>query len=537
MRLDPHLAPRAANYRPLTPVDFLERALEAYPERTAVIWRRKKWSYGELGGIVLKLADWLRQQGVVAGDVVSVMCPNRPEMLAAHYAVPMLGATLNAINIRLDHETVAYILGHAEARVILADPTCRPVAEAAAEEAGVPFDMLAEDGRDVGGGLALLDAPAAPPQDLTAQITDEWLPIGLNYTSGTTGRPKGVVLHHRGAYLNALGNVMALGFDARTVYLWTLPMFHCNGWCHTWAVTAAGGVHVCLDRVEPQLIFRAIAETGVTHMSCAPVVLYMLLHDPARQGRDPTRRVTVATGGAAPTSALIAQMEALGFDFIHLYGLTESYGPATGQILNAHQKSLNNDSKAELLARQGVRHPTSNRVRVVDEGGADVPADGATIGEITLHGNTIMAGYYRDAGASETAFKSDAFHTGDLAVMHPDGRIEIRDRAKDVIISGGENISSLEIESALHKHPAVMLAAVVAEPHPKWGETPCAFIEAKAGTVIDPEDLRAFCRAHLAHFKVPRRFVNCALPKTATGKIQKFRLREIARAHAADGES
>ncbi|MBX9454979.1 MAG: AMP-binding protein [Rhizobium sp.] len=531
MRNDPHLAPRAANYQPLTPLDFLDRTVNAFPDRPAVVWRDRQWTYSGLNAIVMRMARFLIGEGVAPGDVVSVMCANRPEMLAAHFAVPMVGAVLNPINIRLDQSSVGYILGHAESRMILADDQSAPVASAAAAEAGVEFYAFAEDG--LGGGVALLTDSPAEAIDYRAFVTDEWQGLCLNYTSGTTGNPKGVVYHHRGAYLNALGNVLALGLDRTSVYLWTLPMFHCDGWCHPWAVTAAGGLHVCLDRVDPALIFSAIGAERVTHMSCAPVVLYMLLNHPSRAGRDPGKRITVATGGAAPTSALIAEMDALGFDLIHLYGLTESYGPATLRILDETEARSSASERAELLACQGKRHVTANRVRVVDETGADVAADGQSIGEILLKGNTLMAGYYRDPDATDRAFEGGQFHTGDLAVVHPDGQIEIRDRSKDVIISGGENISSLEIESVLARHPSVLMSAAVALADPKWGEIPCVFIELKAGCDPDVEDLTRFCRQHLPGFKIPRRFFFRELPKTATGKIQKYLLREMARAEAA----
>ncbi|MCQ0989274.1 AMP-binding protein [Jiella marina] len=527
MRLEPHLAPRSANFRPLTPLDFLERAVSTYPDRPAVIWRDRSWTWSEFHGAVLRLAAHLRQRGVAPGDVVSIMCPNRPEMLAAHYAVPAVGAVLNSINTRIDRAAVAFILGHAESRLILADPTCASVATGAAEDTGVPIETFAENG-ETGQGLTLLAGEPAPEFDLTAAVTDEWQPIALNYTSGTTGNPKGVVLHHRGAYLNAIGNVMALGFDRATAYLWTLPMFHCNGWCHTWAVTAAGGTHICLDKVEPQAIFEAIAKHGTTHLSCAPVVLYMLINHPAKETRDPTARLTVATGGAAPTAGLIQQMDALGFDFIHLYGLTECYGPTSLRELAEAETGLAVEERAELLARQGIRHPTANRIRVVDEHGADVPKDGTTIGEILLSGNTLLAGYYRNPEATEEAFSGGGFHTGDLAVMHPDGHVEIKDRAKDVIITGGENVSSLEVESVLSRHPDVVMAAVVARPDEKWGEIPMAFVEVKPGTRPDEAAYTAFCREHLPGFKIPRAWAFCELPKTATGKIQKFVLREEA---------
>ncbi|WP_417249435.1 AMP-binding protein [Celeribacter sp.] len=525
MRDEAYLAPKDANFRPLTPLDFLERSVSIYSDRTAVIWRDQSWSYGEFNGIVLEFAAWLEEQGIGQGDVVSMMCSNRPEMLAAHYAVPMLGATLNSINTRLDEEAVEYILGHSKSRLVIADPLCEPVAKAAAVKVGLPCIGLAPDGRDEETGLALLGAAPALAVDMASRVTDEWHPIALNYTSGTTSLPKGAILHHRGAYLNALGNMLALGFNEQTVYLWILPMFHCNGWCHTWAVTAAGGVHVCLDQVEPTEIFRSIENAGVTHMACAPVVLYMLLNHEARNLRNPSNRVTVASGGAAPTSTLISQMDEIGFGFIHLYGMTESFGPVSLRTLDDSEEELETSQRANLLARQGSRHVTANRIRVVDDAMNSVPSDGNTIGEIVLQGNTLMAGYLGDAQATEDAFRDGVFHTGDLAVMHPDGQIEIKDRAKDIIISGGENISSLEVENVLHLHPAVALAAVVAKPHPKWGEVPCAFVEVRSGWSVEPEELRNFCRERLARFKAPREIVFTELPKTATGKIMKFELR------------
>ena len=524
MRRDPHLAPRAANHRPLSPLDFLDRAVGVHPNRLAVIWQDQRFTYAEFGAMVARMAGWLRGRGVGAGDVVSVMLPNRPEMLAVHYAVPLVGAVLNAINTRLDAETVRYILSHAESRLVLA---CRATAETAtraASAAGTPCVVLEVD------APGFLTGPATLPDDLLADVADEWQPLALNYTSGTTGHPKGVVYHHRGAYLNALGNVLALGLNRSSVYLWTLPMFHCSGWCHTWAVTAAGGVHVCLDRVDPVEILAAIGAHGITHMSCAPVVLYLLLNSPAREGFRPAQRVLVVSGGAAPSVALIAGLDSMGLDFLHLYGLTESYGPATLCALDPEAATLPTEAKARLLSRQGSRHPTASGIKVLAFDGVPVPQDGVTAGEIVLCGNTLMAGYYRDAAATELAFADGVFHTGDLAVRHPNGEIEIRDRIKDVIISGGENISSLEVENALHRHPAVLLAAVVAGPDPKWGEVPCAFVELKPGRAVDAEALRLFCRDHLAHYMVPRRITFGDLPRTATGKIQKFILRDRARA-------
>jgi fatty-acyl-CoA synthase len=523
----PHLAPRSANHVPLTPLDFLARTLAVHPDRPAVAWNDNLWTYAEFGQMVDRLAAWLTEQGVGAGDVVSVMLNNRPEMLAAHYAVPALGAVLNSVNTRLSAEEVAYILDHSGAKLLICDAQTRPAFDADP----VPVAVVCDAPGD-GSGLDIFSGEAAPV-DLTGRVLDEWQKIGLNYTSGTTGRPKGVVITHRGAALNSLGNVLALGFTQDTRYLWTLPMFHCNGWCHTWAVTAAAGLHVCLDKVEPQLILETIAARDVTHMCCAPVVLYMLLD--AATDKVATR-VKVGTGGAAPTPALLSGLSNLGFDLTHLYGLTEVYGPAT---INdpGEDGPTDMEERAALLARQGQRHVMAGYAQVSDDTGAYVPADGETLGEITLKGNTVMAGYLKNPEATEEAFEGGRFHTGDLAVMHPDGQIEIRDRAKDIIITGGENVSSLEIENVLHKHPDVLFAAVVAAPHPKWGETPWAFIEVKAGRTPDTADLDGFCREHLAGFKRPKRFVIGELPRTGTGKIQKFELRNKALAILAEEDT
>ncbi len=535
MRIEPHLGRGMANHQPLTPLDFLRRAVESFPRRKAVIWGEWNCTYVEFSAIVHRLAHFLLSKRVRPGDVVSIISSNRPEMLAAHYAVPLIGAVLNSINTRLDPEAIEYILKHSESRLLIVDPVCKSVALRAAESADVETLVLPDKaaGSVSEGVLNILQGGAEPDIDIWKYITDEWQPICLNYTSGTTGNPKAVVYHHRGAYLNAIGNVLTLGIGVGSAYLWTLPMFHCNGWCHTWAVTAGGGIHVCLDRIDPAQIFDAIERHGVTHMSCAPVVLYMLLNHPDKAKRNPQHRLTVATGGASPTSTLIAEMDALGFDLIHLYGLTETYGPVTLGKLSDEEEDFPSTDKAVILARQGKRHATANHVRVIDGEGRDVPADGVALGEIVLRGNTLMAGYYGDPEATAAAFQGGMFHTGDIAVRHPDGAIEIRDRSKDVIISGGENISSLEIESVLHQHPGVLMAAVVALGDPKWGEVPVAFIELKAIATADAEELRLFCRQRLAGFKVPRHFLFRELPKTATGKIQKFMLRDIARSEIA----
>lgn len=518
MFTEPHLAPRPANFQPLSPLTYLSRTLEVHPDRPAVAWRDDLWTYREFGDLVARMARWLQDQGVRPGDVVSVMLTNRPELLAAHFAVPAIGAVLNTINIRISADEVAYILDHAGTRVLVVEAVTDP-----GQTSETPVLRLA-DGPGQAGGTDLFSG-GVPPLDLTLFPQAETDAISLNYTSGTTGRPKGVVYTHRSAALNALGNVLSMGFTPESRLLWTLPMFHCNGWCQTWGAVAAGALNVCLDRVDPDLILSEIVHHDVTHMSCAPVVLYMLLD---RAPASLQVSVKVATGGAAPTPALLAGLGAKGFQLIHLYGLTESYGPAT--LNDPLSRAFDSyDARAAYLARQGQRHVLAGPARVVGEDGADVPADGATMGEIVLAGNTVMAGYYRNPEATEEAFAGGMFHTGDLAVMHSDGQIEIRDRAKDVIITGGENVSSLEIENALHRHPDVLLAAVVAAPDEKWGETPCAFIEPRAGASITSDDLDAFCRDNLSGFKRPRTFFFGELPKTATGKIQKFILRGRAK--------
>ncbi|MEO5701754.1 MAG: acyl-CoA synthetase [Casimicrobiaceae bacterium] len=532
------LARNPANHVPLSPVSFLERAERVYPNKSAVRHGSRTWTYADFGARCRRLASALAALGVRRGDTVAVMAPNIPAMLEAHYAVAGLGAVLNALNYRLDAAAIGFCLRHGGARVLLTDTEFAPTVAAALAHA--PDDMVvvdiddAEEGGKAGQRLGRIDyenfVASGDPRFAFPGIADEWDSLALLYTSGTTGDPKGVVYHHRGAYLNALGNALAFGLDPQSVYLWTLPMFHCNGWSYTWAVTAVGATHVCLRRVDPALIFPAIRTHRVTHLCGAPIVLNMLVNAPAEVQQRFEHTVEVATGGAAPPSAVIEAMERMGFRVTHLYGLTESYGPATLCAWQEGWADLDLEPRSRLMARQGVAMPTLEAVRVADETGADVPRDGTTIGEVQLRGNTVMKGYLSNPTATAAAFADGWYHTGDLAAWHADDYIEIKDRAKDIIISGGENISSLEVEECLYRHPQVLEAAVVARPDAHWGETPCAFITLKPSAGAgDEAEIIAWCRAHLARFKVPRTVVFGALPKTSTGKIQKFALREAAR--------
>ena len=534
---DQHLDKVEANYFPLTPISFIKRSAAIYPEKTAVIHGDRSYSYAEFYQRCRRLASALRRRGIGRGDTVSVMAPNVPALLEAHYGVPMSGAVLNAMNYRLDAATIRFIMNHARSRVLITDREFSATINEALN--GVDERPLVVDIDDPvfeGGKLlgekdyeAFLQegdsgyAVTPPP--------DEWQSMSLNYTSGTTGNPKGVVYHHRGAYLNAIGQILAFGLDPESVYLWTLPMFHCNGWSYTWGVTAAAGTHVCLRTVDPALIFPMIEKHRVTHMCGAPVVLNMLIHAPKEVKLSFEHTVEVATGGAAPPSRVIEAMGEMGFRVLHLYGLTESYGPATLCAWQDAWDGLGPEDQAGRMARQGVVYNTLEELMVADpESMEPVPDDGQTIGELMLRGNTVMKGYLKNPSATEAAFQGGWFHTGDLAVRHPDGYVEIKDRAKDIIISGGENVSSLEVEEVLYKHSAVMEAAVVARPDDYWGETVCAFVTLKADAeTVGEDEIIDWCKQRMARFKAPRTVVFGPLPKTSTGKIQKFVLRDQAK--------
>jgi len=526
-----------ANFVPLSPVSFLERAAMIYPDKVAVRHGGLAFTYREFEARARRLASALARRGVGRGDTVAVMAPNVPALLEAHYAVPALGAVLNPLNVRLDAPTIAFCLEHGGARVLLTDAEFAPVVKAALARLAHPPLVIDIDDSEGPSGERL---GAIRYEDLLADgdpafawpgPRDEWDAIALLYTSGTTGDPKGVLYHHRGAFLNALGSAMSMRVGPESVYLWTLPMFHCCGWTFTWAVTAAAATHVCLRRVDPALVFRAIVDHRVTLLCGAPIVLTILIHAPAEAKLAFDHVVDVATGGAAPPSTVIAAMESMGFRVTHLYGLTESYGPATICAFQDDWHGLDLVARSRKMARQGVPIPTLAGMQVGDPAtGEPVPRDGVTLGEVMLRGNTIMKGYLRNDDATAKAFAHDWYNSGDLAVWHPDNYIEIKDRSKDIIITGGENVSSLEVEECLYRHPEVMEAAVVARPDDKWGETPCAFVTLKPGSAgVTADAIIAYCRENLAHFKVPKTVVFGPLPKTATGKIQKFVLRETAR--------
>ena len=532
------LKPGPHNSAPLTPIDFLPRAAEIYPERVAVIHGKARYSYAQFYARARRLASALAKQGVRRGDVVSAMLPNVPAMLEVHYAVPALGAVLNTINTRLDADTVGYILEHCGARVFITDRVfAGVVGPALSRMKKKPYVIDVDDPLYTGPGerLGSLEYEAflkggddVPwPFRLPRSEAD---PIALNYTSGTTGRPKGVVYFHRGTFLESVGNVLAWAMPAHPVYLWTLPMFHCNGWCYPWSVVAMAGTHVCLRAVDPAQIFPMIVEHGVTHMCGAPTVLAMLVGAPAGQRRKFPHAVHIMTGGSPPPAKVIHAMEELGFKVLHIYGMTELQGPSTYCAPQDAWKDLSLEGRATEMARQGVRYQVVDGHIVADPKTCKpVPKDGKTIGEILVRGNTVMLGYLKDAKSTAEAFAGGWMHTGDLAVWHPSNYVEIKDRKKDIIISGGENISSVEVEIALYKHPATALAAVVARPDDKWGETPCAFVQLKPGMSASEAEMIAHCRSALAKFKIPKKVVFGDLPTTATGKIQKYVLREKAK--------
>jgi fatty-acyl-CoA synthase len=532
------MKPNPANFAPLTPISFLPRTAEIHPDRLAIVHGARRITYRQMHERVQRLASALAKRGIRAGDTVSAMLPNVPAMIEAHHGVPLLGAVLNTINTRLDAATVAYILEHGEAKALIADREyAAQVSPALAKLKRKPLVIDVDDPLYTGPGerLGRIEYEdflnSGDPVFAAKPLTDESSAIALNYTSGTTGNPKGVVYHHRGTFLEAVGNIMAWPLPPRAVYLWTLPMFHCNGWCFPWSVTAMGGTHVCLRKVDPALIFPMIAEHGVTHMCGAPTVLNMLVSAPPEQRRSFNHIVDIQTGGSPPPAKVIKGMEELGFRVTHIYGMTELQGPSTLCVPQDDWAAMPLEERAALTARQGVRYPVVEGQMVADpQTLKPVSRDGKTIGEIMIRGNTVMLGYLKDTRATAEAFRGGWMHTGDLAVEHPDRYIEIKDRAKDIIISGGENISSVEVEIALYKHPAVQLTAVVARPDQKWGETPCAFVQLKPGASATAEEIIAFCREQLAHFKAPKSVVFGPLPTTATGKIQKFVLRSQVRA-------
>ena len=530
------LGKNAANFTPLTPLSFIERTARVFPDHTAVVHGETQRSWTETYQRCIKLASALNRRGINKGDTVAVMLPNVPASLEAHFGVPMCGAVLNALNIRLDAKTIAFILDHGEAEVLLTDKEFAPIVnEALSLCKAKPLvidvdDALAPDG-ELLGEIEYEAFLAEGNASYDWQYPEnEWDAISLNYTSGTTGNPKGVVYHHRGAALNSLGNITAWAMPQRPKYLWTLPMFHCNGWCFPWTVTALAGTHICLRRTEPGPIYQSIIDHQVTHMCGAPIVMGMLVNASSQEQKTLPHSVKILTAGAAPPSAILEQIETLGFDVTHAYGLTECYGPGVVSEWHPEWDELPTAEKSAKKARQGVPYLVMQDLTVMDpETMQKTPADAQTMGEVFMRGNNLMKGYLKNETATEKAFLGGWFHTGDLGVMHPDGYIELKDRSKDIIISGGENISTIEVEGVLYQHPAVAEAAVVAKPDEKWGETPCAFVALKEEAESSEEELIQFCRDNLAHFKCPKKIVFTELPKTSTGKIQKFILREQAK--------
>lgn len=526
-----------ANHQPLTPLTFLERAASVFPDHTAIVHGTLRRTYAEFYDRSRQLASALAGKGITRGDTVSALLANTPAMLECHYGVPMCGGVLHSINTRLDAAIIAFQLDHAMSKIVIVDREFMPLMqEALAIAEGSPVVIQYDDPEFTGKTPAIeaLDYDAfvasGDPEFEWLMPEDEWDAISINYTSGTTGDPKGVVSHHRGAYLLAQGNALTTSMQKDAVYLWTLPMFHCNGWCFPWTLSAIIGTHVCLRQVRAEPIWSALAQEKVSHLCGAPIVMSLLISAPEDEKRDLDHTVQFFTAAAPPPEKLLADMNEAGFEVTHLYGLTETYGPAVVNDWHAEWSTKPKAEQAALKSRQGVRYLPLEQLDVLDpETMQPVPRDGKTMGEVMFRGNVVMKGYFRNQKATNEAFEGGWFHSGDLGVRYPDGYIQLKDRSKDIIISGGENISSIEVEEVLYRHPDVSVAAVVAMPHEKWGETPCAFIELAAGRSVDSEELRQWCRDHLAPYKVPGKFVFTEIPRTSTGKIQKFQMREQAK--------
>ena len=527
-----------ANFVPLTPISFLDRIKDVYPDYEALVYKERKYSWRQVYDRCTRFASALTKVGIGKGDVVSIMAANTPEMFEAHYSVPMTGGVVNTINTRLDTRTVAYILDHSDCKVFIVDRQFHNVVVDALAQ--VDREIMVIDIDDKQAGLG--DIPAIGKLEYESFLEtgdegfewirpdDEWQAISLSYTSGTTGNPKGVVYHHRGSYLMSMGSISAWNMPNRLTYLYTVPMFHCNGWGYPWTLAMLHARVIFIRNIVVKEIFELIDEYDVTHFGGAPIVLNMIANAPAEDQKSLKNKVYVMTAGAPPPSSILQKMESLGFEVMHVYGLTETYGHVVHCAWNKDWNSLAEDKRSELKAYQGVRYPHTEMVSVMNPDTLEpVPSDGETMGEIMIRGNTVMMGYYKNEEASQESMKSGWFHSGDLAVMHPSGYIQVKDRSKDIIISGGENISSVEIENIITRHPAVSLAAVVARPDEKWGETPCAFIELADGQTVEEDELKKFCREHLAGFKMPKTFVFQVLPKTSTGKIQKYELRETVK--------
>ncbi|WDU64076.1 acyl-CoA synthetase [Pseudomonas poae] len=532
------LTPLPVNHMALSPLSFIERTASVYGDYLAVIHGSIRRDWRQTYERCRRLASALSALGVGKGDTVAVMLPNIPAMLEVHFGVPMIGAVLNALNVRLDEQAIAFMLEHGEAKVLITDREFHGVIRKALSLSSNPPLVIDVDDPEYGEGSAVSDLDyelllaGGDPQFAWQWPRDEWQAISLNYTSGTTGNPKGVIYHHRGAYLNSLGNQMTWAMGNHPIYLWTLPMFHCNGWCYPWTVTALAGTHVFLRRVDPQTVLTLIHEHKVSHLCGAPIVFNALANLPESQGATINHSVNAMVAGASPPAKVIGAIEEMGIKITHVYGLTEVYGPVTVCAWHAQWDGLSLEERAKIKSRQGVRYPTLEGLMVADPQTLEpVPCDGISMGEVFMRGNTVMKGYLKNPAATREAFKGGWFHTGDLAVCHSDGYVEIKDRLKDVIISGGENISTIELESVLYRHPGVLEAAVVARPDEKWGETPCAFITLKVGyQEIEEADIIFFCRKHLAGFKLPKTVVFTELPKTSTGKVQKYLLRDWAKA-------